>query len=69
MGNIDKYVRGRMLNDGSHEYAIPESLYNEHNDYIENFDEYRYEDCQKWDSLFGHYRVEGNFEFYIKLKQ
>ena len=69
MDNIDKYVKGYMLNDGSHKYAIPEKLYEEHKVFINEFDEDSEDDCAKWDRLFSEYRVDGTFEFYIKLKQ
>jgi hypothetical protein len=69
MDNIDKYVKGYMLNDGSHKYAIPENLFKENENFIHDFDEDSVEDCDKWDRLFSEYRVDGHFEFYIKLKQ
>lgn len=69
MDKIDIYVKGVMISDGSHDYAIPESLYNEHKDFINNCDEGSSEDCEKWDFLFANYRIDGTFEFYIKLKQ
>lgn len=69
MDKIDIYVKGVMISDGSHDYAIPESLYNEHKDFITDCDEDDVEDCEKWNFLFSDYRVEGKFEFYIKLKQ
>lgn len=69
MDNIDKYVKGVMISDGNHNYAIPESLYNEHKGFINNFDEGDYEACSKWNSLFSEYIIDGTFEFFIKLKQ
>jgi len=68
MDNITKYVKGVMITDGDHEYAIPEGLYNEHQEFIDRNDVDSEEWCDKFNDLFGVYRIDGNFEFYIKLK-
>lgn len=62
---FETYEEVRTLNDGSHTYDIPISLYNEHQTFIHNFNGDNNDECDKWNDLFGPYY--GGAKLYTKL--
>ena len=58
-----KPIKCRPFNDGSHDYLIPESIYEKYKSLLNEFDEDA-ADLSEFDDIFGKYRIDGSTQLF-----
>ena len=58
-----KPVKCKSFHDGSHDYLIPESIYEKYQSLLDEFDEDA-ADLSEFDDIFSKYRIDGSTELF-----